>query len=213
MPFDAPSPHGPPSLEDAEVSGLGGALARTRDLPITKQLSHLAKLGDQEPLYAASILLGVCGLVLKDRRLVRSGVRVGAAVAASDVLKSLTKKLVTRSRPKSVAAGRGYRREGGGSDDKGEQSFPSGHVAATLAASRALRRVYPKSGPAGLGVTAVLGGSRVAAAEHWPSDILAGAVIGYVAEKASGAILDKIWAETSTRPMSAVKPRSWFRRG
>ena len=158
---------------------------------MTKGLGKLAKLGDQEPLYAASIVLGLSGLVLKDRRMVHAGVRIGLAVAVSDVLKSLAKTLMKRSRPKSVSAGRDYRSEGGGSDDKDEQSFPSGHVAATLAASRALRRVYPRTGPVGLGATVVLGGSRVAAAEHWPSDILAGAVIGYVAEKVSGAVLER----------------------
>ena len=192
MPIDKSIPQSPTRLEDAEVRGLSGKLARTKELPVTKWLGKLAKLGDQEPLYAASVILAVTGLVLQDRRLVHAGVRVGAAVAASDVLKSVTKKLVKRSRPKSVAAGHDYRREGGGSDEKAEQSFPSGHVAATLAASRALRRVYPRSGPVGLGVSVVLGGSRVASAEHWPSDVLAGAVIGYVAEKASGAILNPL---------------------
>ena len=178
-------------LEAAEV-GLTRTLARSKESSITKGLGRLAKLGDQEPLYAASFILAACGLVLKDRRLIQAGVRVGAAVAVSDVLKSATKKLVKRSRPKALAAGQDYRREGGGSKDKGEQSFPSGHVAATLAASRALRRVYPKTGPTGLAVTVVLGGSRVAAAEHWPSDILAGAVIGYVAETVSGGLLRHI---------------------
>ena len=191
MRFDTPDPQSPRSLEDAEV-GLSGALARTKALPVTKGLGKLAKLGDQEPLYAAAAILGLSGLVVGDRRLIHAGLRVGAAVAVSDILKSMTKKLVKRSRPKSVAAGHDYRREGGGSDEKAEQSFPSGHVAATLSASRALRRVYPRTGPVGLGVTVVLGGSRVAAAEHWPSDILAGAIIGYVAERASGAILDKV---------------------
>ena len=192
MPIDKSIPQSPTRLEDAEVRGLSGKLARTKELPVTKWLGKLAKLGAQEPLYAASVILAVTGLVLQDRRLVHAGVRVGAAVAASDVLKSVTKKLVKRSRPKSVAAGHDYRREGGGSDEKAEQSFPSGHVAATFAASRALRRVYPRSGPVGLGVSVVLGGSRVASAEHWPSDVLAGAVTGYVAEKASGAILNPL---------------------
>ena len=79
---------------------------------MTKGFGKVAKLGDQEPLYAASIILGLCGLVLTDRRLVHDGLRVGAAVAVSDVLKSVTKKLVMRSRPKSVVAGHDYRREG-----------------------------------------------------------------------------------------------------
>ena len=41
-------------------------------------------------------------------------------------------------------------------------------------------------------MSVVLGGSRVASAEHWPSDVLAGAVIGCLAEKASGAILNPL---------------------
>ena len=141
-------PHstGFPDPESAEVGQLSAGLARTREAPLTKALGRLAKLGDQEPLYAAAAMLALLAVVRRDGRLGLAAVRVGAAVAMSDAMKSLTKKLIKRSRPRTVMEGHGYRRELGGSEEKAEQSFPSGHVAATLAASRALSRIYPASG-------------------------------------------------------------------
>ena len=192
------------SLEAAEIRSLSHTLAWTRELGVTKALGRLAKLGDQEPLYAASVILAVAGAARRDRKLVAAAIRVGAAVAVSDVLKSLTKKLIKRSRPRAVFAGHDYRREGGGSDSKDEQSFPSGHVAATLAATRALARIYPETTLAGLATVVALGGIRIAEGEHWPSDILAGATIGQIAEVMSapalGLLLSRLALEGRGRP-------------
>ncbi len=182
--------------ERAEVEQLGARLAGTRQAPATKVLGPIAQLGDQEPLYAAAAILVIAAAVRRDPRLGVAAVRVGAAVALSDAMKSAAKKLVKRSRPRALAEGRGYRREAGGSNEKAEQSFPSGHVAATLAAARALARVYPASRGPGLAVAFCLGVVRVIEGEHWPSDVAAGALIGLAAEAGSGAIIGAVLTRT-----------------
>ena len=194
---DASAPSNAP--EHAEV-GLSDALARSRGHGAVKAAGQVAKLGDQEPLYAAAGVLAVAGLVLGQPRLLEAGVRVGTAVALSDAIKSATKKLVKRSRPHTVAEEDRYTRGLGGSQDKGEQSFPSGHMAATTAAALALAQVYPKSAPAGGAVVAALGATRVLQGEHWPSDVAAGGVIGWLSALASGAAIDaaKAWARKRT---------------
>ena len=144
-------------------------------------------------------MLAVLAAARRDPRLGLAAARVGAAVALADAMKSVTKKMMKRSRPRAVAEGRPYRREAGGADEKAEQSFPSGHVAATLAAARALGRVYPGSRAPGIAVTVALGVIRVLEGEHWPSDVAAGALIGLAAEAGSGALVGSIssWTRLS----------------
>ncbi|HEX8969068.1 MAG TPA: phosphatase PAP2 family protein [Chloroflexota bacterium] len=60
------------------------------------------------------------------------------------------------------------------------RSFPSRHVAAGLAMARIGRRAHPRLGLAMALVAGLLGASRVAAGLHYPSDVLAGAALGWL---------------------------------
>ena len=59
-----------------------------------------------------------------------------------------------------------------------ERSFPSRHVASALAMAAVGGRAHPKLGTSMAGVAWLLGVCRVAAGLHYPSDVLAGAVLG-----------------------------------
>jgi undecaprenyl-diphosphatase len=59
-----------------------------------------------------------------------------------------------------------------------ERSFPSRHVASGLAMAVIGSRVRPRLGAAMTGVAWLLGLSRIAAGLHYPSDVLAGALLG-----------------------------------
>ena len=100
------------------------------------------------------------------------------AVIAADAGKSLVKRSVTRTRPNVLLDEGRYEVSAGGSGEKPEQSFPSGHMAGSVAFSQALSREYPIAGAAcGLGSIA-LGWGRIAKGAHWPLDIAAGGLIG-----------------------------------
>jgi len=58
------------------------------------------------------------------------------------------------------------------------RSFPSRHVASGLAMATIARPRHPKTGQIMAGLAWLLGLSRVAAGLHYPSDVLAGAVLG-----------------------------------
>ncbi|RYD37408.1 MAG: phosphatase PAP2 family protein, partial [Verrucomicrobiaceae bacterium] len=61
------------------------------------------------------------------------------------------------------------------------QSFPSGHVACTLAAACAVGSVYPQTRGAGAVATGVIAVARLVKGAHWPLDILGGLAVGAVA--------------------------------
>jgi membrane-associated phospholipid phosphatase len=169
---------------------LGRRIAAHRDEPATQAVAAAGKLGDQEPLYLLAAGLGGLGLILRRPRLVEAGVRMGLAVAAADLAKSLIKKTVTRTRPHVLMDEGRYESHLGGSDEKPEQSFPSGHMAGSVAAALAARRVYPQTTPYTLAACAVLGWGRVGKGAHWPSDVAAGAVVGLVCEAATARLVD-----------------------
>lgn len=189
---DAAPPDDDASIEHKEV-GLAGAIGRLRERPAVKAAGKAAKLGDQEPLYALGALLTGVGVGLGRPDLIRAGVRLTAAVGLADGLKSLVKKAVARSRPNMVVDEDRYvAHPSDGSHEKTEQSFPSGHVACSVAAGVALSRIEPRLAPAVAVAVTGLGVTRVLEGQHWPSDVAAGLVVGLAAEAITGAVLARL---------------------
>ncbi len=177
-------------LERADIT-LGKKIAKHRHHPVAKAAGKAGKLGDQGPLYALSSGLLAVGVVSRDRRLTDTGLAMLAAIAAADLTKRIVKKLVRRTRPKALLEEGDYEAEPGGSDRKREQSFPSGHTACTVAAACAFARHVPEASAAAGAAAVAIGISRVAKGEHWPLDVLAGAVIGFAAEAFSALFFDQ----------------------
>lgn len=111
------------------------------------------------------------------------------ALGVADISKRLTKALVRRTRPHVFLDDARYEADAGGSGEKREQSFPSGHTAGSVAVARALARNFPAAGAAaGVGAVAI-GISRVAKGTHWPLDVLGGVLIGLAAEALAATLL------------------------
>ena len=174
-------PDQPSDVEKADIE-LGVKLAKHRNHPVAKAAGKAGKIGDQGPLYALSAGLLAVGVSSRDRRLTDTGLSMLAAIATADVAKRLVKRLVHRTRPHVVLDEGHYEADAGGSDDKHEQSFPSGHMAGAAAVARALSRNHPEIGAAAGAAAIGIGISRIAKGAHWPLDVAAGAVIGLAAE-------------------------------
>ena len=75
------------------------------------------------------------------------------------------------------------------------QSFPSGHAIFFFALSTVLFRYHRKLGSWFFAASAVMGIARVFVGVHWPSDIVAGAVLGIVI----GFLADESYARIKNR--------------
>lgn len=135
------------------------------------RIRHAAK--PEAPLLLSALLS--TGLALGR---VRGAERIVGATFLAFMTDTLCKHVAPRERPS------GYRGR-----KKRNQSFPSGHVTVNSAFAFSTARVLLRAGlvPSGPAlasaalVTAAIGESRLVLDEHWPSDVLAGALIGTTA--------------------------------
>ena len=72
----------------------------------------------------------------------------------------------------------------------GDYSFPSGHTSASFAAATALYAIDRRWGTAAYILAVLIGFSRLYLGVHFPTDVLAGAVIGILAAKAAQWLLE-----------------------
>lgn len=119
------------------------------------------------------VMLGV-GLIKKDSVLKRNALYTGASVIATLGITTVVKHFVNRDRPFITYA---YIQKAASGESP---SFPSGHTSNAFAAATTISLIYPKwyvIAPAYLWAGTVAY-SRVDLGMHYPSDVLAGALIG-----------------------------------
>lgn len=173
--------HAGEMVENADVAA-GRRLAAKRHHPVIHWISEAGEIGDQGPLYLIGGVVTVTGAFRRDPRCVGAGIAMLAAVGIADLIKSKVKDSVKRTRPNHAIEKSEYRFETGGSGEKEEQSFPSGHTACTVAAVETVARFYPQTSPYLRAVSMLMASSRVAKGKHWPLDLLAGAGIGMASQ-------------------------------
>jgi membrane-associated phospholipid phosphatase len=119
------------------------------------------------------VLCGI-GLLKHDSLLLRKSFYIGSSVAVTVILTTIAKYTINRPRP-FVTYPFIEKQTGGGSP-----SFPSGHTSETFALATSLSLTWPKwyvIAPSFIWAGAV-GYSRMDLGVHYPSDVLAGAVLG-----------------------------------
>ncbi|WP_156340419.1 phosphatase PAP2 family protein [Sphingomonas sp. Leaf17] len=171
-----------------------------RDNPLIRAAGALSEIGDQPPMIALSVATGLVGVVRRDRRMIRVGVRMLAAHAIATWTKQAIKAGIVRTRP-ATAEKQGYRSDTGKDTDHAMSSFPSGHTAGAVAVAQVVARDYPAAAlPVRSAATAVAL-IQIPRAKHFLSDLVVGAVIALVAERLASMLVDAV-----DRRIDTVKP-------
>jgi undecaprenyl-diphosphatase len=162
-----PAPPAPSTLDARAYEYING-LPHTRHTD--RYISLVSDLGEGAGWAFAGLWLAA----LDGRRGRRSAIASTAAAALSTyVAQRLLKPIFRRNRP-------WFTREaaqvvGGKTPD---HSFPSGHTAASFAAATALAMAYPSARPLLFATAGAVGVSRIHLGHHFPTDVLAGALLG-----------------------------------
>lgn len=178
-----------------------------------------------------SVALGIVLIALLDRPRLRRSLDWIAAAALSGAGVFVLKTLIGRPRPKhgepfGFLGPLGTHAVG---DDSGARhawefwsrstselwSMPSNHTSAAVVAGVFLTRLYPRAWPLAMAMCVIVGLCRVWLGAHYPSDVLAGAMVGYLIAHAALAgswgerVWDGAWARFgSRRTVSATAARS-----
>lgn len=188
-----------------KIDALAAAkLGRLKNKPAVAPLIAWGKLSDQEPLFIASAAVVAAGLLKDDPRLTRAGLRMGAAEALATLVKTVIKHSVDRTRPRVMVESGRYESGRGAHDEGDYNSFPSGHSAGAIAVARSIVREYPAAAPLAYTGAGAAGVAQVFYRSHYPADVVAGFVVGLVAE----AIVDRGFARMAEAAPTASRPTS-----
>ena len=162
-----------------------------------RQLASWVKpLGNEVVIGGGIAAWGLAWLSNRDA-LFQSVQRADLAIAAAGVCTLAGKRLVGRKRP--------YESPGDASAFKpfsGHDSFPSGHSTLAFATVTAIDRETPSRWVPAIGypLAALIAWSRIHDRQHWPSDVVAGAAVGFgVASKVEDALRPRPGEATGVR--------------
>lgn len=154
-------------------------LSRTATLPlkgdVKRETRFLAQYGQLVCTFITALLIWQ----LDKRRGVPICFALWTAVIGVTAIATLLKRVLGRVRPRRELAGKflgpslrhaNYR-----------ESFPSSHSASALAYSAVLSAAYPGGAVTFWSLGLICAGLRYVLDAHWPSDVLAGIMMGYVA--------------------------------
>ena len=144
---------------------------------------------DQLPLVSLSAAVALAGQASGDRSLRGAGLRMLVGMGLASALKGVGKGLVARTRPTEIGERGEHRFDAPGEDDGGMQAFPSGHTAGAVATVLPLARAVPAAGPPLALAAGALVALKVVRGDHYPSDLLAGALIGLACAAAARRVV------------------------
>jgi membrane-associated phospholipid phosphatase len=124
---------------------------------------------------AAPAGMAIAGFILHDKKLKHDALFTGAAFIASSIVTRTTKVIAGRRRPFEKYSFIVKR-----DDEAGSMSFPSGHTSAAFCTATSLALRYRKwyvIAPAYI-FAASVGWARMYQGVHYPSDVVAGALVG-----------------------------------
>jgi undecaprenyl-diphosphatase len=144
--------------------------------------------------------LVLAGWLRQDADLRARGLVGAATVAGAGVLDQVLKNTLCRARPSAPEAGAFFINFPCFPAEYAYASFPSGHATTAFATAVLLTLWYPRWAGAWLGLAALVGLSRVVLGSHFPSDVLAGALLGSAVALAAHAYVPAARRADSASP-------------
>lgn len=135
------------------------------------------RLGQGITLVFISLALVIVGYTWKRDHFKRAGWQSLFAHGVAGLITKIMKHLFGRPRPRFMHQDQW---QFGPSLQGGLDTFPSGHSAASFAVAAVLARHFPKGAWIWYGAAAFVALSRIARGSHFPTDSLAGALIGFL---------------------------------
>ncbi|WP_019517077.1 phosphatase PAP2 family protein [Sphingomonas sp. Mn802worker] len=176
-----------------------------QDSVLVRTLTPLAKLADERPLMLLSGATMVAGVAAGNARVARMGARMLTAHLFANAAKTVLKSSVDRLRPNAVDEEPEIK-PGSGTDDGAENAFPSGHTAGAIAVAQAVAHELPALGTSARILATVAGATQVPRGAHYLTDVLSGAAVGWVSERAAGHVLDRLTRVVAKRERAKKKP-------
>jgi undecaprenyl-diphosphatase len=154
------------------------ALAAWRTPTLDMAMQALTRLGYGGVDIGVFVGLALVGWWRTDRGLRIRGVLGAATVAGAGILDQILKNVACRARPTAPDAGSFFAGFPCFPARYADASFPSGHATTAFAAAVLLALWHPRFAWVFLGLAGLVGLSRVLLGSHFPSDVVAGAILG-----------------------------------
>jgi len=151
--------------------------------------------------FSTPIAMGVVALIEKDDKLMKNALYVGTAIGVDAVLTYSLKKIVNRTRPYIPYP------ELNPYTTETSNSFPSGHTSLAFTTATALSMKYPKwyvIAPSYFWACSV-GYSRMNLGVHYPSDVLAGALLGAGSAFVTYKVNEWLWKKNERKKLIGLQ--------
>lgn len=140
------------------------------------------------------------GVLLKDAKLQKAGLLSMGSILVSSGITSVLKNQFHRYRPNITTENHVF---DGPIPTSDNTSLPSSHTATAFAVATSFATVYGYEykfvPPVAYGIATLVGLSRINDNAHWATDVIAGAVVGYVSARGTLYLYDMVNQQLKTR--------------
>jgi len=148
------------------------------------------------------IIMGAIALIDKNDELLKSSLYIGVSIGVDGILTYSMKKAIQRPRPHTS-----YPNEIAAYETETSFSFPSGHTSLAFTTATALSLKYPKwyvIAPSYFWACSV-GYSRMNLGMHYPSDVIAGAILGSGSAYITYKVNNWFWKKHNKRKLISLQ--------